>query len=104
MRLRIVIAVLLLVVSATSLNAHDLFLRLGSFFVRPESTARVRVLNGTFSSSENAVARNRLADVSVVGPMGRTRLDTALWHATRDTSVLSVPIGASGTYVVGAST
>jgi len=97
-------AALLLLVSAASLNAHDLFLRLGSFFVGAESTARIRVLNGTFSSSENAVARNRLADLSVVGPVGRTRLDTALWQPTGDTSVLSVPIGAAGTYVVGAST
>jgi hypothetical protein len=104
MRARLSLAALLLLVSAASLNAHDLFLRLDSFFVRPESTARIRVLNGTFSSSENAVARNRLADISVVGPAGRARLDTALWQATGDTSRLSVPIGAAGTYVVGAST
>jgi len=104
MRFRICLAGLLLLVSAASLSAHDLFLRLGSFFVGAESTARIRVLNGTFSSSENAVARNRLADLSLVGPTGRTRLDTALWQPTGDTSILSVPIGAAGTYVVGAST
>jgi hypothetical protein len=104
MRLRLFLAALLLLLSAVSLDAHDLFLRLDSFFVSPESTARIRVLNGTFSSSENAVARNRLADISVVGPAGRTRLDTALWQATGDTSRLSVPIGEAGTYVVGAST
>ena len=105
MRLRISLtAALALLLTATALSAHDLFLRLDSFFVRPESTARIRVLNGTFSSSENAVARNRLADISVVGPAGRSRLDTALWQATGDTSRLSVPIGDAGTYVVGAST
>lgn len=104
MRLRISLAALVLLLTATALEAHDLFLRLDSFFVRPESTARVRVLNGTFSSSENAVARNRLADISLVGPAGRTRLDTALWQATGDTSRLSVPIGEPGTYVVAAST
>ena len=104
MRLRIVLAALALLLAATALDAHDLFLRLDSFFVRPESTARIRVLNGTFSSSENAVARNRLSDISVVGPPGRIKLDTTLWQATGDTSRLSVPIGATGTYVVGAST
>ena len=104
MRIRIGVAALLLIASATSLNAHDLFLRLESFFVRPESTASIRVLNGTFSSSENAVARNRLRDISVIGPAGRSRLDTSLWRATGDTSRLSVPIGGAGTYVVGAST
>lgn len=95
---------LLLVLAASALQAHDLFLRLDSFFVRPQSSARLRVLNGTFSSSENAVARNRLSDISVVGPAGRTRLDTTAWEATGDTSRLSVPIGAAGTYVIGAST
>jgi len=104
MRFPIAVATLILLVSAASLDAHDLFLRLDSFFVRPASTARIRVLNGTFSSSENAVARNRLGDLSVVGPAGRTRLDTALLQVTGDTSRLSVPIGAPGTYVVGAST
>lgn len=104
MRLRIALAALILLISAASLDAHDLFLRLDSFFVRPEFTARVRVLNGTFSSSENAVARNRLSDISVVGPAGRTRLDTALWQVIGDTSRLSVPIGEAGTYVIGAST
>lgn len=104
MRLRISLAALILLLAATALEAHDLFLRLDTFFVRPESTARIRVLNGTFSSSENAVARNRLADISVVGPAGRIRLDTTLWQATGDTSRLSVPIGDPGTYVVGAST
>lgn len=104
MRFRIALATLILLVSAVSLDAHDLFLRLDSFFVRPESTASIRVLNGTFSSSENAVARNRLKDLSVVGPAGRVRLDTALLQVTGDTSRLSVPVGAPGTYVVGAST
>lgn len=104
MRLRISLAALMLLLTATALDAHDLFLRLDSFFVRPESTVSVRVLNGTFSSSENAVARNRLSDISVVGPAGRTRLDTALWQATGNTSRLSVPIGGAGTYVIGAST
>lgn len=104
MRLRVALAALILLFTAAALQAHDLFLRLESFFVTPQSTARVRVLNGTFSSSENAVARNRLGDISVVGPAGRTRLDTALWQATGDTSRLSVPIGEPGTYVIAAST
>jgi len=104
MRLRVTLITLLFVLTAGAVQAHDLFLRLDSFFVRPQSTAQIRVLNGTFSNSENAVARNRLSDISVVGPAGRTRLDTAAWEAAGDTSRLSVPVGAAGTYVVGAST
>jgi hypothetical protein len=104
MRLRISFAALILLFGATALEAHDLFLRLDSFFVRPESTAKIRVLNGTFSKSENSVDRNRLSDISVVGPRGHFRLDTTLWEAKGDTSRLSVPIGEPGTYLVGAST
>ena len=66
----------------------------------------VHALNGTFSTSENAVTRDRLRDISVVGPAGWSHLDTTNWDATSDTTKarLSVPIGRSGTYVVGAST
>ncbi|MEO5580730.1 MAG: DUF4198 domain-containing protein, partial [Gemmatimonadaceae bacterium] len=62
-----------------------------------------RVLNGTFSKSENSVARARLLDLSVVGPAGTTHPDTTAWSATGDTSVFTVTTGATGTYVVGAS-
>lgn len=95
---------LLLLLTAGALDAHDLFLRLDSFFVRPESAVQIAVLNGTFSKSENAVTRDRLRDISVVGPSGREHLDTTVWDARGDTSRLNLRIGPSGTYLVGAST
>jgi len=61
------------------------------------------VLNGTFTTSENAVTRDRIADITLVGPGGRQRLDTAAWAATGTRSVLTVRVGSPGTYVVGAS-
>ena len=97
------LTVLLLLV-AGSLEAHDLFLRLDSFFVRPSSTVQIRVLNGTFSKSENAITRDRLRDLSVVSPAGWSHLDTTSWEAKGDTSRLNVQIGPAGTYLVGAST
>ena len=103
MKRQIIVAVLLLLVSAASLAAHDLFLRLESFFVRPESTVRVYVLNGTFSKSEGAVTRDRLRDLTVVTPAGATPIDTSAWQASGDTSVLTLRTGAPGTYVIGAS-
>ena len=104
MKNRVVVLTAALLLIATALSAHDLFLRLDSFFIRPESVAVIKVLNGTFSKSENAITRDRLRDISVVGPAGRSRIDTTSWEAKGDTSRLSVHIGASGTYVVGAST
>lgn len=103
-KVRVPVLTLVLLFVASSLEAHDLFLRLDSFFVRPQSEVPINVLNGTFINSENAVARNRLADLSVVGPSGRAHPDTTAWQATGDTSRLQVRIGDAGTYLVGAST
>lgn len=71
MKRQLLLAFLLLIGTAASLAADDLFLKLESFFVRPQSTARVYVLNGTFSRSEGAVARDRLRDPSLITPNGQ---------------------------------
>jgi hypothetical protein len=100
----IVFLLLLLLLGITgTLGAHDLFLKLDSYFVAPGASLVVRVLNGTFSTSEGAVARDRVRDIAVVSPTGVTRLDTAAWLARGDTSMLTVRTGESGTYVIGAS-
>lgn len=95
----------LLLVMTGALAAHDLFLKPDNFFVAPGGTVGVRVLNGTFSKSENAVARDRLRDLSLVTPDGVTHPDTSAWDDRSDTttSVLHVRVGPSGTYVIGAS-
>ena len=85
-------------------TAHDMFAKPDRFFVLENSTVLVRVLNGTFSKSENSIARPRVRDVSVVSPSGRAQLDTSAWNANGDTSTFRVQTGASGTYVVGVST
>ena len=94
----------LVVSAAAAAAAHDLFLKPRDFFVAPNSALRVNVLNGTFSKSENSITRDRVLGIHVAGPAGTTTLDTASWSADGDTSVLSVEIGESGTYVLGAST
>lgn len=96
------LAMLLVVAGAAA--AHDLFLKPARFFVPENATVLVRVLNGTFSKSENSIARPRLRDISLVSPAGRTQLDTAAWSAEGDTSTILIQTGAAGTYVIGAST
>ncbi len=103
MKLRYATGLVLVLVAATALDAHDLFLRLDTFFVSPNSTVRVRALNGTFSSSENSVTSDRLADLSVVTTTGRAHPDTSQWSSRGDTSVFTVHTGAAGTYVLGVS-
>ena len=85
--------------------AHDMFLKPSEFFVAENSSVLVRVLNGTFSKSENSIARERLADVSIVTTAdGRFRVDTSQWGVAGDTSTWSVRTGGAGTYVLGMST
>jgi uncharacterized GH25 family protein len=100
---RLPVAALLLLV-AVPLFAHDMFLRLEQFFVAPNTNVNVRLFNGTFTLSENSIASDRLADVAVVSPAGRAKLDVATWNASGDTSVFPMRTGAAGTYVIGVST
>lgn len=90
-------------VTAVSLQAHDFFFRADSFFVAPGSIVHLRALNGTFSKSENSITRDRLRDLSVVGPAGHDHPDSTAWSTAGDTSVLTTKVGNAGTYVVGAS-
>ncbi|MGH9890947.1 MAG: DUF4198 domain-containing protein, partial [bacterium] len=102
MKRPLLVSVLLLATAGT-LAAHDLFLKLDSYFVAPGARLVVRVLNGTFSASEGAVVNDRLRDLVLVTPDGVRRLDMGTWVARGDTSVLTATTGESGTYVIGAS-
>lgn len=93
-----------LLVSAGVLAAHDMFLKPTRYFAPVNAEVRVRVLNGTFTRSENSIARARLADASVVSPRGRTAIDTTEWSVRGDTSTFHVHTRQAGTYVIGAST
>ncbi len=95
-----------LLLAASAALAHDLFLKLDTYFLEPRARARIRVLNGTFAKSEGFVAPDRIADISVVSPRGRTRLRAVKsWSRGPDsTSLLSLALGEPGTYVVSVST
>jgi len=92
-----------LAVSAGSLAAHDLFLKLNTYFLAPNTAVRVPVLNGTFSTSENSIDRDRVAALTLVGPAGSASLDTTALTARNDTSFIALRTGGEGTYVVGLS-
>lgn len=96
------LALLLAVVAVAA--AHDMFLKPGRFVVAAHSEVLVRLLNGTFTRSENAVARARLLDVGVVTPTGRVAIDTTAWSVAGDTSTFRVRTQGPGTYVLGVST
>lgn len=103
MRLRVVLLAGGLLSLATVLWAHDLFLKLDSYFLEPGVTARVPVLNGTFATSENSVTADRIGAITLVSPEGTAALDTTAWSVKGDTSYVTIRAGAAGTYVLGAS-
>ncbi|MCG8469629.1 MAG: DUF4198 domain-containing protein, partial [Gemmatimonadetes bacterium] len=117
-RVLISAAALTLAIVGTA-RAHTMFLKLESFFLEPNSGAIVQLINGDFDLSYNTITRDRMLDVSLVGPEGRWHppesawRDSAIYELTEDaegekdsidTSVLEFETGASGTYVLGVST
>jgi Domain of unknown function (DUF4198) len=95
--------IMVVLAGATLLDAHDLFLKPGRFFVVPNDSVRVDVLNGTFTSSEGAVDRERIRDLSLLGPDGLVHPATEGWTPAGTASQWRLVVGRSGTYVLGAS-
>lgn len=88
-----------------SASAHDLFLKFDTYFLPPNSKITVRLMNGTFQNSENAVARDRMRDVSVITPAGDFwHPSLSDWRDEGNTSLLSLQTAGPGTYVAGVST
>lgn len=94
----------LVLVASGIASAHDMFIKPTRFFAPENAEVRVRLLNGTFTLSENSIARNRLADASVLTPRGRVQLDTTEWGVRGDTSTFHIHTRSAGTYVIGVST
>jgi uncharacterized GH25 family protein len=88
-----------------SISAHDMFLKLETFFLAPGSEATVTLLNGTFERSENVITRDRMIDVSIVGPEAEViHPDASQWRDVDNAANLDFTTGAAGTYAIGVST
>ncbi|MBK7474576.1 MAG: DUF4198 domain-containing protein [Haliscomenobacter sp.] len=88
----------------TLFSSHDLFLKLRSYHVKPESDAEVFLYNGTFSESENVITRDRIQDFQMYGPNYYSRPDTSNWYDKGNVSYFKFKTGNSGTYLAGIST
>ena len=84
-------------------QAHELFLRPDSFFLKPNSPEVLKVVNGTFDQSLAIFARTRMRDVSIVGDGKLSQPPASDWHDANAASYLSFNTGAAGTYVAGVS-
>lgn len=96
--------ILIALVALILFSSHDMYLKLDTFFLPPNTSAKIELYNGTFDKSENVIARNRMIDVSLVGNGVRTAVDTTQWSEQENTTVLNFTTGAPGTWVAGVST
>lgn len=105
MRRKVLLSLLLCLALMLPVFAHDLFLKLDSFFVGVNEKVSIKILNGSFQSSEGAVTFARLKEISVVSPLG-TRMNPKEADFTKDetTSFLNLQPTEAGNYVVGLST
>lgn len=91
--------------TAGSVAAHDMFLVVPEHSLATGASVSVSLYNGTFTKSENAVARDRMLDVSVVDGSGEVGHPAAeQWHDEGPVAVLDFETGDPGTYVLGVST
>lgn len=98
------VAAILILAFAAKLDAHDTFLKFETNFLRPDTKATVTLMNGTFETSENSVALDRMRDVRITGPnklLQRPKKDQ--WRLTEKLNELTFRTGATGTYGVGVS-
>ncbi|MEM9719034.1 MAG: DUF4198 domain-containing protein [Bacteroidota bacterium] len=86
------------------LSGHDMFLKLDTYFLAPNTQATIKLFNGTFTESDNTIDRNRMVDVSLVGSGNRSEVDTTQWREEGGTTILDIQTGEAGTWVAGVST
>ena len=87
------------------LSSHDLFIKMDSYFLQPNTDSKLSLFNGTFENSENIITRDRMLDVSIVSNGKRMRVDSSQWSDVDSTqTVLDFTTGSSGTYLAGVST
>jgi len=96
--------IVLLLLAVVVLSSHDMYLKLGTYFLQPNTSASIQLFNGTFENSDNTIDRNRMIDASLVGNGNRIAVDTSQWSEVENSTVLNFKTGAAGTWVAGVST
>ena len=77
-------------------SSHDMFLKMGTYFLQPNTPSTIKLYNGTFEKSDNIIARSRMNDVSLVGNGTRSQVDSTQWTEMNDITILNFTTGAAG--------
>lgn len=103
--LRLFIALFVVAALTQGAFAHSLFLKLYTYILEPETPTSIALINGTFHKSDNVIDRDRMVDVSVVGPEeGVVHPELSKWRDEGTTTWLDFRTGQPGTYVMSVST
>lgn len=84
--------------------SHDMYLKLDTYFLSPDTSATIMLFNGTFDKSENVIDRDRMIDASLVGNGNRDKIDEDQWSEKDSITILNFRTGETGTWVAGIST
>ena len=96
--------ILAVATAAAPASAHEMFLKPENSMQAPDSPQVLRLINGTFDKSENAITRDRMADVSIVANGKVTKPRPSDWRDDENSSYLNYNSGEAGTHVIGVST
>jgi len=84
--------------------SHDMYLKMDTYFIKPNEKSKIQLFNGTFDKSENVIDRDRMLGVSLVGNGKRTKVEDDQWLDKDSITILSFKSGNEGTWVAGLST
>ena len=101
-RSRVLLIILALSIAIPA-GAHDLFMKLDSFFVPANANISIGLINGTFDNSEGSVLRARARRIDIVRAGRGQGTKGLVWTSKGDTSRIGIRTGAPGTYVLGVS-
>jgi len=84
---------------------HDLYLKMETYFLKPNQKATLSLFNGTFEKSENIITRDRMLDASIISHGQKIKVTPEQWKDQDSTiTQLTFNTGKAGTYVAGVST
>lgn len=87
------------------LCSHDLYVKMNTYFLKPNKGTTLSLYNGTFERSENIITRNRMLDASLVYNKKRVTIGDSQW-IDKDSTITQFKFTPTknGTYVTGVST
>ncbi|WP_439130661.1 DUF4198 domain-containing protein [Polaribacter sp.] len=84
--------------------SHDMYLKLDTYFLQPNTQSTINLYNGTFDKSENVIDRDRMLDASFVGNGSRLKIENNQWEERDSITILNFNSKEEGTWIAGVST